>query len=527
MMARRQRLGTPAFCGKLFLVLLAAPALRAAAPQSEELPGRFRRPPVLYYDYLENGELKGGQISIDKTNPHQTLVGPIQRTEAGWTPIIENGPSDNRIDLVFVGDGFQASELGLFDQQIHDFLPEFFNEVPMRQYASYFNVYKVDVVSQDSGVDHDPVFPLERDTALDMGFSCFGIDRLLCVDVSKAQGFAANAPGQDLVMAIANSSKYGGAGYSSLSTFSGGNGNAFEIALHEIGHSFANLADEYDYSDGATYTGGELQIANVSIYDAAELLLNQTKWYRWLGRSAVDAFEGARYFEFGLNRPTSSSKMRNLGRPFQAVNVEQFVLSLYNHVRPIDEATPPGTYYGHDTVLEVTPLQPLDHDLDCQWFLDGSPIAGATGREMQVGSLGLDPGIYRIWVEVIDGTRLVRDEVLRAWRMHDVRGWDVVVPEPALVIDDDHPAVLDPVTLTVLGGSAGAPGQLLIVAVNGQPHLVPVAQGRFDANREWSLTALIPSGLAGVELTVQALAVTSDTGIRASNPAMIQIQGGP
>ena len=100
----------------------------------------------------------------------------------------------------------------------------YFAEVPYDTYADYFNIHVVDVVSPESGVDHDPTHPIWRTTAMDMGFWCAGIDRLLCINVTKAYSFANNAPDVDLVLALANSTKYGGAGYSSsdLATASGG-----------------------------------------------------------------------------------------------------------------------------------------------------------------------------------------------------------------------------------------------------------------------------------------------------------------
>ena len=90
-------------------------------------------------------------------------------------------------------------------------------------------------MSSESGVDHDPVFGIYRNTALDMGFWCSDIERLLCVNVGDAYAYANQAPDADQVFAVANSTKYGGAGYSSsdLATFAGGNSAARGSACWE------------------------------------------------------------------------------------------------------------------------------------------------------------------------------------------------------------------------------------------------------------------------------------------------------
>ena len=84
------------------------------------------------------------------------------------------------------------------------------------------------------------------------------------------------------MLAVAHSSRYGGAGYtaSNLATVAGGNGSAAEVAIHEFGHSLGDLADEYDYGGPETYTGGEPPDANVSVFNAAMLASMQRKWFR-------------------------------------------------------------------------------------------------------------------------------------------------------------------------------------------------------------------------------------------------------
>lgn len=210
---------------------------------------------IIYYDYIDqDGVLRGGVIKVDPTNPHHTVIeGPKIRQEWNVATIINNGDTTNRVDLVFVGDGYQELELGVYATDVSNMIDDFFDESPLDEYESFFNVHRVDVISVDSGVDHDPVFPIWRNTALDMGFWTMSggqrIERLLSIDVWKASEAANEAPDSDQILALANSSKYGGGGYIDwdIATASGHDefGETNELALHEFGHSFGNLGDEY------------------------------------------------------------------------------------------------------------------------------------------------------------------------------------------------------------------------------------------------------------------------------------------
>lgn len=395
------------------------------APQSPA-PAVLEDDPLrdwIFYDYPEGGALRGGRVRVDPLNPLHADTGEQARGSGSpVTTLYASGPSANRIDLVFVGDGYTAPQLAQYAADVDAVWPSFLSEPPLDRYTSYFNVHRVDVTSPESGVDNDPVQGISRQTALDMTYWCGGTQRLLCVNVSKANSEARNAPGRDCVLALANSSTYGGAGYTGLGTLAGRNGAAIEIALHEFGHSFARLADEYDYDGPTTYTGAEPSEANVTTHSESELVALGQKWHLWLDLPNVALFEGAMYSRFGIWRPTFNSKMRNLDRPFEQVNSERFVRHVYRFVHPIDAATPPGTY-PLDADFFVDPLDPVGTPLSVQWSLDGAPVPGATGTSFDAGSLGLTLGTYELAVRVVDTTTLVRSPELRANHLTETRRW--------------------------------------------------------------------------------------------------------
>jgi hypothetical protein len=408
------------------------PARRALA-QIETLTKNGSSMMGVYYDYVEDGKLKGGKLMIPVPEPELATLVAMPPYNA--YPLIDNGPSENRIDLVCVGDGYTADEMDVYLEHVQNVIINFFMEEPLDIYASYFNVHVVEVLSNESGVD-EPDYGIYRDTALDMTFNCNGIPRLLCVDYGKAWTAAENARDVDLVLALANTTRYGGAGYSKLSTLAGGNSSAVGLALHEFGHSFAALADEYHYGDGATYTGPEPVQPNVSIYDSDAQLAQQLKWYLWLDLPEVDTFEGALYKQYGIYRPTESSKMKALSYPFGPVNVEQFIFSIYEEISPIDAVEPvPNDVLPAATIFSVTNQAPATYALDVQWQIDGVPVPNANEASFCPENYLTANTVQTLTTQVVDNTILVRDENKRQNLLTDQEDW--LVWKPSADFDDN------------------------------------------------------------------------------------------
>lgn len=363
----------------------------------------------------ELGHLEGGLFFLPMDQDAREIIDAVKQANRGVT--------DNRLDIVIVGDGYTSSEMNQFHTDATGIANSLFRYEPFTSYESYFRITQVEVVSAESGVDNDPNPGISRNTALDMAYWCGGTERLLCVSVSKAYAAASAAPDIDQVIAISNSSKYGGAGYSSnnLGTAAGQNSAAAEIAIHELGHSLGDLADEYTYGGPTTYTGGELSAVDVSIFDRTAQLNDSRKWWRWMDSSIagfdnpINTFEGGSYSQFGVFRPSNNSMMRSLGRPFNIVSAERLLHQIYKDVSPIDDGTPHNaTVTATDTVW-VLPMQPLNHDLQVVWYLDNQIIVSAVQQtSLDLSTLGLDSGAHEVRVEVVDTTPWVRNEELRS-----------------------------------------------------------------------------------------------------------------
>lgn len=408
----------------------------------------------------EDGNLTGVVLLLDH-EPAELMRG-MSLPPANSVTILDNGPSGNRYDLVFVGDGYTAGQLGLFAQHAQNGLDDLMTQEPFLEYASYFNAHIVEVISAESGVDNDPNQGISRDTALDMGFWCGGTERALCVSTSKALSYALNAPDVQQTLAVANSTKYGGVGYPSLDlgTYSGGNALAPEIAIHELGHSMGDLADEYTYGGSQVYGGPEPAAENVSVFEEADMLAMETKWHLWLGDSTpgfdgpVSTYEGGNYSEQGIYRPTPNSKMRNLGRPFNLPSVGELLFELYREVNAIESYSPTQNTVNGFATLSVSTMQPATHDLEIRWFL-GSELVAEGAPSLDVSTLDLGVGTHLITARVTDPTPWVRDEMLRLIGLSDTRTWTVQMSLPGDVTGDGTVNFTDLNLLIAFYGQSG------------------------------------------------------------------------
>ena len=361
---------------------------------------------------------------------------------AAFDTVIDNGPSSNRVDIFFLGDGYTTADLaaGAYSDHVQNYTDHIFSANlsvdPYFRYRNFFNVHQVEVVSNESGADV-PQHEIVKDTALDATYQWDGeTDRLLYIDTNKANAALNSAmAGSDINAEVkfvtVNSSIYGGGG-GSWAVYAGANSNALDVALHESGHSFNRLADEY--GGDATYTGSEPNRINVTADDSG------TKWSHWLGYndptgSVVGAYEGARYHDFGLYRPTLNSKMRNLNRPFNAIGREKIILDIYDLVDPLDSFTDNSTTLVDPLTLDAEAID--DGVIDLQWFIDG--VYEPTFDDLStidISGLGFDVGDHEVELRAFDPTGFdpvdgwVRIETAN---LEQFVGWNisVSVPEPS------------------------------------------------------------------------------------------------
>jgi hypothetical protein len=376
------------------------------------------------------------------------LVGTL--SPVGGEPLVtirDNGDPSNRVDMVILGDGYTSGELAKFADDVENAINGFFAQEPFKEYQPYFNVHRVDVISSESGADH-PELGEYKDTAFDATYNCAGIQRLICVDTSKVNDVLFNSTSsshRDIVLVIVNDSEYGGSG-GSIAVAST-HISVAELVLHEIGHSFGQLADEYDY--GSCNNGDEPPEPNVTKQSLRSLI----KWNQggspptgWIESGTPiptttmlpgipGLYEGAKYCPSGLYRPTYNSKMRSLGPPFEQVNAEQLIKTIYggttyDYLSSIDAAAPGlGVLYlfaGQSQDFQVEVLMPFSHTLSMEWYVDGQ--YQQAGAQYAMDTSSLEPGPHSVAVVVEDPTSQVRWDP--AGYLTDQHQWTVQIRLP-------------------------------------------------------------------------------------------------
>jgi hypothetical protein len=157
------------------------------------------------------------------------------------------------VDVAILGEGYTAAEEAKFRADVARFAAVLLGHEPYKTHADHLNVRGVLKPSQESGCD-EPSRGVHRNTALGCTFDSLGSERYLLTEANRAIRDVAAAVPYDILYIMVNHERYGGGGiYNLFCTFTSDNQWSDYVVLHEFGHAFAGLADEY-YSSSTAYT---------------------------------------------------------------------------------------------------------------------------------------------------------------------------------------------------------------------------------------------------------------------------------
>jgi len=304
------------------------------------------------------------------------VAGTSDGTVVGLTKIWDKGPAASRFNLVLVAEGYTESEQAQFEADAQAFVDFLFTTPPFATTCSAINVWRLDVISDESGAD-DPAAcggsGATVNTYFDASFCGDGTIRRLLVSngATAVSALTAALPEWDQALVIVNSTTYGGSGGVVGTTSLAGTWE--NIAIHEFGHSAFGLADEYEYWAGCgvdtmndNHPASEPVEANVttetdpemikwaSMIDAttsvpttanADCSMCDTQADPYPGSQVVGLYEGAHYYHCDAYRPVFDCMMRNFA-PYCPVCTQRIldVLGPYEPPNTPPTCDPGGPY---------------------------------------------------------------------------------------------------------------------------------------------------------------------------------------
>lgn len=200
------------------------------------------------------------KIADFQINPGARYVNPEPLPSRGkvWT-LFENGSSADKVDLVLLSDGYTDQELEKFHADVRRLVGELFSVEPFRSRRSDFNVRAIDLPTKRSGVSRPHAGRFRRNP-LGTQYSIFDSERYLLTYDNRALRDALAAAPYDYFAIMVNEKQYGGGGIYNFQMASAVDSEFSDyVFVHEFGHHFAGLADEYYTSDVAYETGAEEQ----------------------------------------------------------------------------------------------------------------------------------------------------------------------------------------------------------------------------------------------------------------------------
>ena len=235
-------------------------------------------------------------------------------------------PVEKAVDIVLLPDGYTEQEMEKFEKDCEFFVKSLFSYAPYNRYKDCFNIRAILVPSLDSDITM-PGDKLYRNTALSCSFWTFDSERYcMTYDNETMKTLAGQVP-YDQIYILANTKKYGGGGiFNSYCVSTTGNSYSSDVIIHEFGHGFAGLADEYAY-DGTENYNIEVEPWEPNI---TTLVNFDSKWKDMIGKKTpvptpaekkyektVGVYEGAGYQLHGIYRPMMDCLMNTFnGKKF-------------------------------------------------------------------------------------------------------------------------------------------------------------------------------------------------------------------
>jgi hypothetical protein len=336
-------------------------------------------------------------FTLEKRNPSGSMEEVFRKTidpaEAREKPVdpevkvytsLYNGDPNTKADIAIIGEGYSANDAEKFQDDLKRFTSVFFNAEPCKSNKHKFNIRGVLKPSEDSGID-EPRAGIDKNTAISASFNTMGSERYVLTEDNKALRDIAGHVPYDALFIMVNHSRYGGGGiYNFYCVFTSDNIDSDYLLVHESGHSFFGLADEY-YTSSTAYSdfypaGYEPIEPNITAMKDPENI----KWKHLVSD--------------GIDIPTPWLKAR-----FDSIDIEwqkkraemnETIAQLQKDGAGLDEIAKAKTNYD---------IKSAQRNKEVQQYLEGSKFAGKVGAFEGAGYAST--GLYRPSINCIMFTR--------------------------------------------------------------------------------------------------------------------------
>ena len=290
----------------------------------------FPKQPALVTVSLKNALQEVSASLTHEVRPDDILI--HSRGYGKVTPhryLHRSGSAEDCIDVTILAEGYTQSEMELFYRDAEATCEALFAHAPFDKLKNRFNIVAVESVSEDSGVS----IPLKgewKSTAVSSHFSTFYSDRYLTTSrVKSIHNWLSGIPYEHIII-LANTDTYGGGGIYNSYTLTTAHHPSFKpVVVHEFGHSFGGLADEYFYSDEPS----PLYPYHLEPWEQniSTLVNFESKWKDMVPAgtpvptpvktsgdeiyTAVGVYEGAGYTSKGIYRPATNCRMKTNEAP--------------------------------------------------------------------------------------------------------------------------------------------------------------------------------------------------------------------
>ncbi len=290
-------------------------------PETVLVPMPLR--PVNVHVNLNNHRGKSVATLIHPISPDDILIKrPDTKSTTPYKYIYKSGDPKEKIDVAILAEGYTVAEMDSFYHHANIAVESLLNHEPFKSMADRFNFVAVASASDESGVSV-PRFNNWKKTAFSSHFSTFYSNRYLTTtNVPDIHNALLGIPYEHIII-LANTDEYGGGGIYNSYTLTTARHDMFRpVIVHEFGHSFAGLADEYFHGSGDVMSDTYPNDVEPWEQNVTTLVDFTSKWEdmlpegtevptRQIDKTKVGVYEGAAYSTKGVFRPFDECRMRN------------------------------------------------------------------------------------------------------------------------------------------------------------------------------------------------------------------------